>query len=498
MRNDQPRASLSVVALLASLSGAAQAADLPNRKDAPALPESGDPWSGVYFGGHVGLAFGLSGWTSGPMAPLSGNSPAVARDGQTGPLNGGFQAGYNRLIGKNWLVGVESDITFPDTQIASHINADGSQTADAVEMYGSLRGRLGYVNGVWLVYATGGLAYAREQATNQGGATADLNYLTRWGYAAGAGVELKLSPNWSAKLEYLYDGFGRSHVLMANAGQSYNSDLSQHNLMLGLNYHFGADDKSGGFFENMDDWSIHGQTTTVYQASLPMRAAYTGPQSLGPGYVARDTVSTTLFLGYRIQPGLEIYFNPEPFQGFGLDSTHGLGGFANGEAQKGGFPFPHYNTSRLFLRDTIGLGGEQEDVDDGQNQFAGKVDVSRLTFTVGRMSVTDIFDQNAYSHDPRGQFMNFSLMDGGAFDYAADQKGYTWGAVAELNQKNWAVRAGSFLEPTLPNGNNFDTSLRSLQEIVEVEERHTLLDRPGKLRFTSWIDWANSGDVQPE
>ena len=89
--------------------------------------------------------------------------------------------------------------------------------------------------------------------------------------------------------------------------------------------------------------------------------------------------------------------------------------------------------------------------------------------------------------------MNFSLMDGGAFDYAADQKGYTWGAVAELNQKAWAIRAGSFLEPSLPNGNDFDTSLRSMQEMVELEERHTIFDQPGKLRFLSFVDWANSG-----
>ena len=147
----------------------------------------------------------------------------------------------------------------------------------------------------------------------------------------------------------------------------------------------------------MDNWSIHGQTTTVYQASLPMAAAYSGPQSLGPGYVARDTVSATAcssaIASSRAWKSISI---PSPSKGFGLDSTHGLGGFSNGEAQKGGFPFPHYNTARLFVRETLGLGGEQETIDDGQNQFGGKVDVSRLTFTVGRMSVTDIFDQNAY------------------------------------------------------------------------------------------------------
>ena len=236
--------SLSALALAAGLS-TARAADLPASKSAPEAPLAGDPWTGFYFGGHVGLAFGVSGWTSGPMSPASGTSPSVARDGQTGPLNGGFQAGYNRLLSEHWLAGVEADMTFPDLQSASHINADGSQTIDQIEMLGSLRGRLGYVDRNWMVYATGGVAYAREEVANQfGGGTQvnaaidtlnGLNYLTRWGYAVGVGAELKLSPQWSVKAEYVYDGFARAHSYIANPGQSYDFNLSEHNLTVGLN-----------------------------------------------------------------------------------------------------------------------------------------------------------------------------------------------------------------------------------------------------------------------
>ncbi len=168
----QAATSLMAMALAGVVCGGGLAADLPSTKSAPEAPASIDPWSGFYFGGHVGLAFGLSGWTSGPMAPTSGTSPSVSRDGQTGPINGGFQAGYNRLLGEHWLAGVEADITFPDIQSASHINADGSQTIDQIEMVGSLRGRFGYVGGNWIVYATGGVAYARDEAANQfGGGT---------------------------------------------------------------------------------------------------------------------------------------------------------------------------------------------------------------------------------------------------------------------------------------------------------------------------------------
>jgi high affinity Mn2+ porin len=86
-----------------------------------------------------------------------------------------------------------------------------------------------------------------------------------------------------------------------------------------------------------------------------------------------------------------------------VNVTHGLAGFPNLEAQKAGFDFPHYNTARLFLRHTFGLGGEQEDLPDGPNQVGEKADVSRVTFTFGKLAIPDIFDNNAYSHDQRTQ-----------------------------------------------------------------------------------------------
>jgi high affinity Mn2+ porin len=94
----------------------------------------------------------------------------------------------------------------------------------------------------------------------------------------------------------------------------------------------------------------------------------------------------------------------------------GAAGFSNGEAQKSNFPYPHYNTSRLFLRQTFGFGGEQEELASGTFQLAEKVDVSRLTLQVGKIAVADLFDGNTYAHDPRKDFMNWSMWASGAFD----------------------------------------------------------------------------------
>ena len=152
----------------------------------------------------------------------------------------------------------------------------------------------------------------------------------------------------------------------------------------------------------------------------------------------------------------------------------GLAGFPNGEAQKSNFPYPHYNTSRLFVRQTFGFGGEQEELASGPSQLAGKVDISRLTLQAGKFAVIDIFDGNAYAKDTRKDFMNWSIWAPGAFDYSADKLGLSYGATAEFNQKQWALRAGYFLMRAAANGNSFDT---------KVFERGKLRARTGDALF---------------
>jgi high affinity Mn2+ porin len=177
-----------------------------------------------------------------------------------------------------------------------------------------------------------------------------------------------------------------------------------------------------------------------------------------------------------------------------LSGTLGLAGFSNGEAQKAGFPYPHYNTSRLFFRQTFGLGGEQETLESDETHFAGKVDVSRVTVTVGRIFLPDFIDNNAYSDEPRTTFLNWSNWAAGAFDFPADQLGYSWGALVELNQKDWAIRWGYLLMDATSNSNAFDMKLFSRGEyLIELENRYTLFSRPGKLRTIGWINSAFAG-----
>ena len=123
----------------------------------------------------------------------------------------------------------------------------------------------------------------------------------------------------------------------------------------------------------------------------------------------------------------------------------GAAGFPNGEAQKSNFPYPHYNTSRLFLRQTFGFGGEQEEL--GERRDPARQQGRRLQADgAGRQICRlDVFDGNAYAKDTRKDFMNWSMWAPGAMDYSADKVGLSYGATAELNQKQWALRGGYFL-----------------------------------------------------
>jgi high affinity Mn2+ porin len=244
-----------------------------------------------------------------------------------------------------------------------------------------------------------------------------------------------------------------------------------------------------------EDWSLHFQATSVYQGYPGFNSPFEGPQSLSGNTQFRETLSATGFLGRRLPwSGGEFYFNPEINQGFGLQHTLGLAGFPNGEAQKAAALAPVFDPARLFIRQVFGLGGEQETLEPRPNQLGKTVDIARITVTFGKLAITDIFDNNAYSHDPRTQFFNWALMDGGAYDYAADQKGYSEGGVIELNQKSWALRSGYFLVPNVSNVSDFDKRIfRTGGYNTELETRYDVLSQPGKFRILGFANNAVAG-----
>ncbi len=241
-----------------------------------------------------------------------------------------------------------------------------------------------------------------------------------------------------------------------------------------------------------EDWSVHGQLTGIYQGYPQFHSPYQGPNSLSGDTQLRETLSGTAYLGGRLPWGSgELYFNPEFNQGFGLSHTLGVDGFVNGEASKAGFDVPKLNVARLFVRQTFGLGGEQEAIAGGANQLADMQDIARITVTAGKFSPTDIFDANKYSHDPRTAFLNDSLWESVAWDYPADAKGYTDGVAVEFNQHDWTLRGGYFLEPKIANQRDLDPRfLKRYGTVAELETRNAIAGAPGVLRLLAFANRA--------
>jgi high affinity Mn2+ porin len=464
--------------------------------------ERTDEWTGFYFGGHVGYTRGNGRITLTPPDPMYFNK-------SFGTLTGGVQAGYNWLLPSRVLLGIETDLSFPNALAADDViwfrTTTETDIAEKLDFMGTLRGRIGYAFPRWLIYATGGPALAQGRFLQTPGATDDFDKVlrTHFGWSGGFGVEHIIERGWTARLEYLYRSFSHAGILFTS-GTGAGSSFDTHTVRLGLNYQLNAlapGAGKGGFGEapktEFPTWEIHGQTTWIQQGYPAFRSPYLGENSFTPWAQTRNTWSTSAFLGFKLWQGGELYYNPELLQGFGLHNTTGAAGFPNGEAQKSNFPYPHYNTSRLFLRQTFGLGGEQENVESAYGQMAGKRDLSRVTVQVGKFAVHDVFDNNAYAMDSRADFLNWSIWAAGAFDYPADRVGLTYGAVAELNQKYWALRFGYFLVPNEPNGNEFDMNLfRRGAYVLEHETRYSLFSRDGKIRVAVWADTYFSGSYR--
>ena len=242
-------------------------------------------------------------------------------------------------------------------------------------------------------------------------------------------------------------------------------------------------------------WAIHGQSTLVWQYHPGFRSSgIRGPQSMDPRPRGAESFDATVYLGVRLWKGAEFWIDPEVDQGFGLSDTLGVAGYPNGEAYKVGQRDPYYKMPRGFLRQTFDLGGETEKVEADLLQLAGTRTANRIVVTIGKYSVVDIFDTNKYAHDPRADFLNWSLIDLASFDYAADAWGFTYGATVEWYQDWWTLRTGVFDGSLTPNNAKLDTRFVSqFQWVTEFEERHTIGEQPGKLKFLVYLTRARLG-----
>ena len=310
-----------------------------------------------------------------------------------------------------------------------------------------------------------------------------------------------LNDKWSARIEYLFIDYASRDVAFPVAAQHFDSSLALQTIRLGLDYKLGEKAIDHDFFTKsitaleLDRFAFHGQTTFIEQYAAPFRSPYIGPQSLSPNQ-GRESLDFMYFIGVKLWKDAEFWIDPEFNQGFGLSNTKGIAGFPSGASFKVGSAVPYARIQRFFLRQTIDLGGKTQKVEADQNQFAGSNTTDRLVITVGKFSISDVFDQNKYAQNPRKDFMNWALIDAGSYDYAADAWGYTYGAAAEWYQGPWTLRGGVFDISTVPNGTDLDTTFSQFQLDGEIERRYSLWNRAGKIAVTGFLTRAKLGTYQ--
>ena len=246
-----------------------------------------------------------------------------------------------------------------------------------------------------------------------------------------------------------------------------------------------------------ENWAIHGQTTFVEQFHPAFHAPYSGASSMFGGAQGRETFDATLYLGVRPWEGGEAWADMEMDQGFGLSNTLGAAAFPSAEAYKVGKSAPYGRLQRLFFRQTFNLGGnlggENQDIEGQANQLAGSRTADNLILTGGKFSVTDIFDTNSYAHDARGDFLNWAIVDAGAFDYAADAWGYSYGVAAEWNVDAWTLRGGVFDLSRVPNTTELETDFSQFEIVGELERRIGFWGHDGKIKLLGFLNRGRMG-----
>ncbi len=246
------------------------------------------------------------------------------------------------------------------------------------------------------------------------------------------------------------------------------------------------------------EWvSLHYQAVAATQAHPAFSARYSGANSLSPDAEAATAMVMNLALDLRLWRNAEVIFDPELSGGRGLSRTLGVAAFPSGIVYRVGNPSPTLYLARLALRQRFDLGGGKVATEAGANQLAGTHARNTLTFTAGRLAVTDVFDGNRYAHDATTQFFDWALFASGAWDYPADTRGYTWGVLGDLSVGAYSLRSGIALLPKYGNLLEMEWNVAKARALMlEGEARYELGERPGSARVILFANQARMGNYR--
>jgi len=244
-------------------------------------------------------------------------------------------------------------------------------------------------------------------------------------------------------------------------------------------------------------WNLHFQTTYIYQYKPSFHSPYSASNSLIGDEEKQNSLTATLYAGLRLWKGASLYVNPEIAGGSGLSGALGMGGSSNGETFRVGNPSPTLYLARAYLQQTLALGDETEDVKESADELGGRQSPDFVRFRAGKLSLGDIFDNNEYSNSPRKQFMNWALMNNGAWDYAANVRGYTYALTAELQINGYSLNGSFSTLPEIANGAKLNTDIsKSFALNFEAGKEYKLDNKSGKIRLLYFMNRAPMGNYR--
>jgi high affinity Mn2+ porin len=243
---------------------------------------------------------------------------------------------------------------------------------------------------------------------------------------------------------------------------------------------------------------ISGQANVILQWHSAFHSPYSGKNSLRAAAENDTSKVYTLFLGYELTHTTEVFLDIESAGGHGIGQAFGLAGFTNLDVVRnptlGETPY----LARVMLRQIIPLTSEREDADRDPFHLARSLPARRIEFRIGKFGMADFFDLNSFGSDSHLQFLNWTVDNNGAYDYAANTRGYTDGAIVEFDDHWFTARFGEVLMPKVANGIHLDADIaRARAENLELEFRGSPIEhRAGVVRVLSYLNHANMGNYR--
>jgi len=261
-----------------------------------------------------------------------------------------------------------------------------------------------------------------------------------------------------------------------------------------------ADSDVTTIFPHSDDarYWISGQANVVFQAHPSFHAAYSGTNSFQPQAQTATSMVYTLYTGLAVTHTTEVIADAESAGGHGLSTALGLAGFVNLDVVRNPYLGLTPYLARLIVRQIIPLSRDTVSAERGPFGLATSLPARRIEFRIGKFSMVDFFDANSAGSDSHLQFLNWTGDNNGVYDYAANTRGYTDGAILEFDDHSWTVRFGETMMPKTANGIHLDADLlRAHADNLEFELRRNYIPgRAGIIRVLSFVNHANMGNYR--